>query len=329
MIKATDVGYSHSKATDQNGERVIIPSVWGEPQDSLHISGISQNGHKQIGIDNKGVWFVGNSAIEDSRFQTRYQNRYWFKEAGYLALHLYLLSEMTEATNPTIQLVTGLPISYYKADKGLLAEILKGVHQIQRPGRVSQRITIDRVICLPQGLSAVFSEALTETGKIKNNDIADGNIGVIDIGGHTVNISTMKKLQPIDKETASLDKAGMWTVIDDIGKKINDAFPGQNLKGHEIIEVMKTGEVRQRGHVHDVNNLIISVVEPFINQITGITSQTWDEAARLDKILVVGGGAQIVGKAIMDRYEHAQVINNPQWANVDGYLRYGRRVLER
>lgn len=324
MLKATDVGYSHSKGLDTKGNRVIIQSVWGEIQETVYHSGLSQNGlTAQIKTDD-GQWLIGKDAIEQSIYQTRRQDRYWIETPEYRALHLFLLSEMTTATNAHVDLITGLPVAYFPDRKSLESKLL-GSHNISRPGRPAQRINIDTVEFIPQGLAAVFCEALDENGRVLDNEISAGYVGLLDIGGHTVNVSTFNELRSIAKQTTSIN-AGMWTVVSEVAKRINAAYPGQELHGHETIKVMQHGTIRQRGRNVDVNSIIYDVVDPFVQRILGEASQVWGEAARLDAILIAGGGADVVGSAIVNQHSQARIVPNPQWANAEGYLRFGKRL---
>lgn len=325
MLKVTDVGYSHSKGVDLNGKRVIIESVWGEVQRTDYSrDDLSDNGHvTQIGTE-KGEWFLGQSAISQSRFVTRRQDPDWITTPEYLALHLYLLSEMTQATQATIDMVTGLPVGDF-ANQHKLKDILQGTHKITRPGRKAQQVTINSVVCLPQGLAAVFSEALDDNGKIKPGPTAEGMVGLIDIGGRTVNVSTFKELRAIPTQTLSVE-VGMWSVLTEVEKRINAAYPGQNLHGHETIDALRDGVFSRRGIPQDVTGIIYDVVRSFADKIFGEASQVWGSGVRLDRLFICGGGAEAVAPVIMEKHPQATVIKNPQWANAAGYLKFGKRM---
>jgi plasmid segregation protein ParM len=323
MIFAIDIGYSHTKgATD--GRRTIFPSVWGEVQQShLDLDLATRNGYMQTETDD-GTWFIGDSAIEQSGLQSRRQDRGWIETPEYRALMLTAVTELTGATGITIQMVTGLPVGYF-ADRANLIGWLRAAHQVRRGGRRrAQRIEVSDVVVLPQGLAAVLSEALDERGKIKLGPISQGMVGLLDIGGHTVNVATFKELREIARQTSSID-AGMWGPLTEIGKRINAGFPGQELRGHDIVEAVKAGKIRHYGEERDVSGIVRDVLKPFARKIVDEASQIWGSAARLDVLLIAGGGAEVVGAALEAEYPHAQIVSNPQWANVEGYLRFGRR----
>ena len=323
MLAAIDVGYSHTKsATD--GRRAIFPSVLGEVQQShLDLEMAERNGYIQIETDD-GTWFVGDAALEQSGLRTRRQDRRWIESPEYLALSLAAITELTQATGITVELVTGLPVAYF-ADRGTLKERLMKTHSVKRANRRrGQRIEITDVVILPQGLAAVLSEALDVNGKIKSGPISQGTVGLVDVGGHTVNVATFVELREIARQTASID-AGLWGPLTEIGKRVNAAYPGQELRGHEIAEAVKRGFIRHYGEERDIAGIAQDVLKPFARQILAEASQVWGNAARLDVLLIAGGGAEIVGPALISEYPHARIVQNPQWANVEGYLRFARR----
>lgn len=323
MKMAIDVGYSHTKgATD--GKRAIFPSVLGEVQQShLDLDLADRNGYVQIETE-AGTWFVGDAALEQSGLKTRRQDRAWIQTPEYKALLLTGITELTQATGITVELVTGLPVAYF-ADRDMLKAELMAVHQVRRAGRgFGQRIEVRDVVVLPQGLAAVLSEALSENGKIKPGPVAEGTVGLVDVGGHTVNVATFTELREIARQTASID-AGLWGPLTEIGKRVNAAYPGQELRGHEIAEAIKRGTIRHYGEDRDISGIAQDVLRPFARQILAEASQVWGNAARLDVLLVAGGGAEVVGPALLAEYSHARVVEDPQWANVNGYLRFARR----
>lgn len=323
MIFAVDIGYSHTKgATD--GRRTLFPSVWGEVQHShLELDLASRNGYLQVETDD-GAWFIGDAAIEQSGLQSRRQDRGWIDTPEYRALLLTAVTELSASTCISIQLVTGLPVAYF-ADRANLVRWLRAAHQVRRAGRRrAQRVEIADVVVLPQGLAAVLSEALDERGRIRPGPVAEGMVGLLDIGGHTVNVATFSQLREIARQTASID-AGMWGSLVEIGKRINAAFPGQELRGHDVVEAVRRGTIRHYGEERDISGIARDVLKPFARKIVDEASQIWGSAARLDALLIAGGGAEVVGTALAAEYPHARVVSNPQWANVEGYLRFGRR----
>lgn len=324
MLVAIDIGYSHAKALSVDGRRVMFPSVVGEVQQmEMNLSG--KDGYIQLNT-NEGEWFIGDAALDQSVYQTRRQDREWTYAPEYRALFMAVVSELTTASNATIDVITGLPVAYF-ADHQKLIESLKGLHTIKRGGRRNQKIQINEMICLPQGLASVLSEALDDKGNVKPGPVSQGTVGLLDIGGHTVNVATFSEMRAISKQTISIN-AGMWGALSEIEKRINAAYPGQDLHGHEVIKVMKSGKIKHFGNERDVTGIVSDVLQPFTRRILAEASQVWGSAAKLDALLVSGGGAEAIGPAIAEQYPHARIVEAPQWANALGYLKFGRRQFK-
>lgn len=325
MLVAIDVGYSHTKAAaDGKQEPIIFPSCLGEVQKAhLELNLAERNGYIQIKTD-EGHWLVGDGAIRQSGMRTRRQDRGWIKTPEYKALFLSAITELTKSTNVCVEVTTGLPIGYY-ADRQILKDRLMGVHQVRRAGRkAAQRIEIADIVVLPQAMAAVFSEALDDKGRVIPGPISAGMAGLLDIGGHTVGLATFKELEEIAKQTASID-AGLWGPLGDIGKAINAQYPGLALEDFDVVEAVRKGFLHYYGKRRNIEALTEIPLKAFARRILAEATKTWGNLARLDVLLIAGGGASIVGPAFQAEYPHTRIVDQPQWANCRGYLRYGRR----
>lgn len=324
MLISLDVGYSHTKAAI-DGKRVIFPSVVGEAHE-VHFDPNLVNSDRYLDVEMAaGRWLVGETAMMQSGLGTRRQDRGWIESPEYLALALAAMTELTEATRVSVDLVTGLPIAYY-ADADALAHIFLGEHVVKRVGgRGVQRFQVERVTVLPQGFAAVLSVALDESGRVLRGPVAEGTIGLVDVGGHTVNLATFQALREIPRKTASVE-AGTWIPLETMRRSINATYPGLELDGHEVSQAAIAGAVGYYGKAQDVAAIVQDALAPFARKVLGVCTELWGSAARLDAVLVAGGGAKIVAPVLRATFPHLQVVDDPQWANVRGYLRFGRRL---
>ncbi len=306
MIYAVDVGHSYLKGIG-NGKRVFFPSVLGEVRAQL----MGQNGYLQLETAD-GAWFVGEGAIEQSLNLIRGQDRDWLKTPMYRALLLAGISETISASTHevTIDLVSGLPVADFSMREDV-AGLIRGTHMVKRPGRRSLEITIRNVLFIPQAL-AVFDGNLPE----------GETLVVLDIGGRNINFSTFTGKRAVAAQCGSTE-TGMLNIVEQMARRVKDRT-GRDLKTHQAIEVMKTGQARFRGQPYDVSDIVKDELAMFIDAIHTLISSRWGDTGAIDTLLVAGGGALAVGNEICRRYPQARVIDDPQWANVNGYLRYGR-----
>ena len=316
-----DIGYNAVKVQTGKGQS-IFPSVVGTPE----RASFSLNGHHDILITETtgSKWLIGESAIAQSRFASRREDRAWIESAEYYRLFLTALTEASTGSVSDLTITTGLPVSYYQ-DKAKLQELLLGQHKVKRDDRNWQTFTVNDLRVIPQPFGAVLAVALDSTGRIVNNDIAQGNIGIIDIGGKTTNLLSVSRLSEISKETASVN-LGAWDIVRQIKTYLSQEYPDLELRDHEITEVIKQGWFSYFGGTVDITSVIDDVLQPVADQIIAQATQLWNSGARLGTILVAGGGAHLVGEHVLDYFPHAAIVDNPEYANVEGFYRFAQRL---
>lgn len=306
MIYAADIGHSYFKGIG-NGKRVFFPSVLGEIRAQL----VGQDGYLQIETDD-GAWFIGDGAIEQSLNLIRGQDKSWLKTPMYRAL---LLAGISEVVSPatyevTIDLVSGLPVADFSM-RDEVSALLSGSHLVRRPGRRNLEITIRNILFVPQALAAF------------DGNLNDGKtLVVLDIGGRNINYSTLTGKRAIATQCGSTE-AGMLNIVEQIARQIKNKT-GRDLKTHQAIEAMKTGRTRAYGQECDVSDIVTAELEMFVDSVHTLVSSKWGDTSAVDILLIAGGGALMVGERVARRYPQARIVDDPQWANANGYLRYGR-----
>ncbi|KAA3660666.1 MAG: hypothetical protein DWQ04_18795 [Chloroflexi bacterium] len=167
--------------------------------------------------------------------------------------------------------------------------------------------------------------ALDDNGRIMNNDIAHGNIGVIDIGGKTTNLLSVRRLAEIARETSSVN-LGAWDVVRQAREFLAVECPELDLRDHEIVEAISQRQVRYFGEPVDLSPIVEAAIAPMAEQVIAQASQLWNSGARLDAVLVTGGGAHLFGAYLQEYFRHAYVVDDPVFANVVGYYRFAQRL---
>ena len=322
MMKAgIDLGYNATKVMSDRGRGMFISVVGTPDRARFSLNGTGQD--IVLTIPGDGQWLVGEGAVVQSRFATRREDRGWIESEEYYRLMLAALTEVT-AGSVELKIVTGLPVSFY-GDKQALQDRFLGQHRVQRDGRRSQTINISECRVIPQPFGAVLAMALDENGRIMNNDIAHGNIGVIDIGGKTTNLLSVRRLAEIARETSSVN-LGAWDVVRQAREFLAVECPELDLRDHEIVEAISQRQVRYFGEPVDLSPIVDAAIEPMAEQVIAQASQLWNSGARLDAVLVTGGGAHLFGSYLQDYFRHAHVVDDPVFANVVGYYRFAQRL---
>ncbi len=325
MNAGIDVGYSHTKVVAQ-GIAQRFPSICGNVERERFALNGRDAGVVILDIPNDGKWVVGAGALRLSRFKPRHEDRDWIETPAYLRYYLAGLTELTTANYCEIQVVTGLPVTYFSQDRERLTSRLAGEFRVQREGRNWQRFRVTQVAVIPQPFGTLLCEVLDDRGRIVNKDLATGRVGIIDIGGKTTGYLSVDNLAEVPPETGSID-VGCWEALTLIRDAVNAKYPGLELEDHEIAAVVSNGAtVRYYGEPQDVSEIVADALAPLAERIIAEATTLWNGGARLDTILVTGGGAALVGPAICRRFRHARIVRDGSFANARGYYRFGRRT---
>lgn len=314
-----DVGYSATKAITGN-RRATFPSAVGTPDKAR----FSLNASQSIILTGPTHVQVGEGAITQSRFLNRREDRRWIESNEWYTLALAALTELTLATIAELRIVTGLPVAFY-SDKEIVRDRLLGEHRVQREGRRAQVLRVTDCRVIPQPFGALLSATLNDRGRIVDNDLATGTVGVIDVGGKTTNLLSVNNLAEINRETASAS-VGAWDAVRAVREWLADNCPDLDLRDHQIVNAMIKRQVRYFGEPIDLTEAVRAAIEPLADQVLSEATQLWNGGAALDAVLVSGGGALLLGPYIRTHFRHARIVSDPVLANAVGFYRFAQRI---
>jgi len=323
MNVGMDLGYFGSKVVCQ-GRRIWFPSVVGSPD----RPSFSLTGEQGMLLRKPMAALVGYEAIEQSRFLHRREDRSWVTSPEWYALFCAALSEISDAPQVDVTIVAGLPSLYYLEDKPKVQKRMEGEHEIQREARPAQRfrVTVSRII--PQPFGTVLSVCLSDSGKSANNALAQGQVGVIDCGGKTTGVLTVMGLREVARETTSVN-LGAWDVVRRVREWLSRNCPELELRDHEIAAAIEAREVRYFGDLIPIGQVVDSVAGEMAEAVISQASQLWNGGAKLDAILVSGGGAHLLGPYICKQWRHARIVEEPMFANALGFWRFAERLASK
>ena len=315
-----DIGYAATKIVAALDRRASFPSVVGTPDKAR----FSLDSTSAILLEEPRRVLVGADAVLQSRHITRREDRRWIESNEWYTLALAAMTEITTGTRAEMNIVTGLPISFYD-DRDAVQARLAGQHRVQREDRPAQQFNVNDVRVIPQPFGALLSVALDNGGKIVDHDMATGNVGVIDIGGKTTNLLAVSSLSEINRETASVG-VGAWSVVRALRAWMAREYPDLDLRDHQVAEVVQLRRLTYYGEEIEIGDIIDDILEPMASQIIAEATQLWNGAAGLKAILVAGGGALLLGEYVRRHFRHARVVDDPVFANATGFWKFARRI---
>jgi plasmid segregation protein ParM len=206
------------------------------------------------------------------------------------------------------QVVCGLPINQYKANKEVLADSVLSdrVRNIKLNGE-DRKIIITDFSVYPEALGAYYSLSTSD------------DVIIVDIGGRTTDIAYIsdKKL----KESSTV-VVGTLNIYKDIADKLNSLY-SLDLDISMAERIMNKGYFEIDGQRTDLS-FVTQMLKRNFNKINDELSMKF--SARTEKIILVGGGYKIFEKAFKKRYVNSYVADNPIYANAIGFKKVGEML---
>lgn len=323
MYTGIDIGYNATKAvTDKR--RTTFPSVVGSPD----RASFTLNGGNEAAIVllSPSHVLIGEEAVQQSRFLNRREDRRWIDSGEWLELFLAALTELTSGSPVDVEIVTGLPVSFY-SDKEQVQQRLLGEHRVQREGRRGQLLRVVNARVIPQPFGSLLAEVLDERGQIQQRDLAQAAVGLIDIGGKTCNLLSVSRLSEIGRETTSVNIGG-WNLVRAVRQWLAQHYPGlDDLRDHQLAAAIQARSLHYYGEpVKDFPAVANDLAADLARQILSEASHLWNGGATLDAILITGGGALLLGEHIRRHWAHARLVSEPVYGNAVGYWKLARRL---
>lgn len=323
MYTGIDIGYNATKAvTDKR--RTTFPSVVGSPD----RASFTLNGGNEAAIVllSPSHVLIGEEAVQQSRFLNRREDRRWIDSGEWLELFLAALTELTSGSPVDVEIVTGLPVSFY-SDKEQVQQRLFGEHRVQREGRRGQLLRVVNARVIPQPFGSLLAEVLDERGQIQQRDLAQAAVGLIDIGGKTCNLLSVNRLSEIGRETTSVNIGG-WNLVRAVRQWLAQHYPGlDDLRDHQLAAAIQARSLHYYGEpVKDFPAVANDLAADLARQILSEASHLWNGGATLDAILITGGGALLLGEHIRRHWAHARLVSEPVYGNAVGYWKLARRL---
>jgi hypothetical protein len=164
---------------------------------------------------------------------------------AYLLLHLYAIiaSLPPDVTTAMVLFAGGLPIEDYDNEsvKTVLKERLRGTHRLTW-GMTEYRITIDKILLVPQPIGAIATLLYTPDGRIQANGAMLRQRFALDIGGGTTDYTGRRGLDLIPGTEGGV-ALGAMTAAEIALRRIQARYPRlRNLDATQVLEAMQRSE---------------------------------------------------------------------------------------
>lgn len=208
------------------------------------------------------------------------------------------------------QVVCGLPINQYKANKDALERMVNEnkMKTVKLNGK-SREIVISEFKVYPEGIGAYYSLSTNE------------DVIIVDIGGRTTDIAYI-----CDKKHHMSSTVAVGTL--NIYKSICDRLNGE----HSLdLDLQMVDRIIQRASFKvDNKEVDLRFITEILKENFMKIKQDLDFKfpARTERIILVGGGAKLFSRAFAKRYSNLGIADNPLYANAIGFKKVGESLWQ-
>lgn len=256
--------------------------------------------------ENKIIYEGKEFQIGEGEFSTD-----WNKSEKESTLPLLFTALARSSNENFFQVVLGLPIQQYKANKEKLKKYIeenRGKTIIYKG--VKREIIISDVIIAPEGAAAYYNLSLEQKSKIGNKPLI-----IIDIGGRSSDACLFENGKITKVWTIP---TGMLNVYQDIINYINTTYTEEfKLEDGEVI--LKEG-LFLRGKQQDIG-FIKPILQKHFNSIYKDIQLNFNTSKGY--VLLTGGGSITFQKAFKNRLDNLLISDDPLFDNARGFKKLG------
>ncbi len=329
-VVGVDIGFGFTKATDGK-ESILFKSVLGEATDiqfRLPVVKSEAGPCMHVEIDGR-AYFVGDFAEQhsDTREFTLDQEKLLTEFSKVLTMTA--ISNLSDSY-ANVNVVTGLPVGFYREYNQRLMKMLKGIHEIvfyngDGPGE-SRRVNINNLKILPQPLGSFLNLLMSDSGKFTNRELAKQKIGIIDIGFRTTDCCIFQGMEYIQRGSSTSD-TGISESFSAIAKKLREES-NVDIELYRLYKAIETGLIKIRGKEYNISKLRDKVFEHSASIIANDVRRLWANDWDIDLIIISGGGAMELAKYLRPLIDGnvmpLETNVDARLNNVQGYLKYAR-----
>lgn len=322
-----DIGYGVTKAVNE-GDSVSFPSVWGRATETrFQTSATAENYRGDDLTDDEGDWLIGYKAQKHAGVLLDIRGRSADEESISHVYRLRLLKAAIGKLYPGLHngevlhfhVATGLPVDHMRG-AGAFKRALIGQHRVQTD-QGDFIANIADVSVMPQPYGTIYRQMLTEVGRL-NPCHTYTRTGVCDVGTYTIDLALDDDGEYLDDKSDSVE-AGVYRVRQAIESEYARRY-GQRPTYRDVTEITRNGCVRVSGQIEDFTDVLKGATADLSEVALNLIQKTWGVATDVDVIYVSGGGAGMVYPTIKGVYKQAQLTEESQLANAQGYYNYAR-----
>ncbi|MBJ6360510.1 hypothetical protein ACFOQM_04175 [Paenibacillus sp. GCM10012307] len=335
MRISVDIGFGYVKAENEEGKSILFPSVVGLRRAS-NVAGVFGEQFDDYivtikkGDEDQNSYYVGDAGLTSGGTRT-WEDEH-AKNRNLEVLIATAMGILNEKEEP-VELAVGLPMNVFSAQHEELKRKLTGLSlDVSVEGErqpKNSKIQVSSVFVFPQGAGAYYAALHNIDGSVKDANLLNKPLAVIEIGFRTTDFLFMslgkRGLQPRPEPfTGSLD-IGMNTAQTEIQQAAKKELGGYEPDLKEIEKALlwpgMNGILTAKGKSIDLKPFRKQANENVASRIISQLKQRWrDEVNTLSSVMIGGGGGDDLYSHFEQAFGITQKVENPQFANAKGFL---------
>ncbi len=330
MRIAIDIGYGFVKGMNEKGEIIRFPSVVAVDRSEKMRTLLNRNNEDYSvniwptgELDKSKLYLVGDAAMVGGSGVRTWEER--AIDNSNLEILIATAASLLTGDEP-IDLVVGLPLTYYRTQKEEVISLLSDLDlSVIVEGRDRKRVKINSVYVFPQGAGAYYAACLTIDGEVKNPHLINSPVGLVDIGYRTTDILVMSKgkrgLIPREELSGGID-LGMKYAYQIIQNDVEDIIKKPlDLLTIEKAIFWENSSLLHKGVEYSLEEFEKLAYEELADQLTARIKIKWgDEIDSLQAVIIAGGGGEVLAPYMKNNFSTLISMDKAAFANVEGFL---------
>jgi len=308
-----DVGYGRVKAVCADGRAVDEPAL------TLRVGGDDFGIAEDVRVidDLNGRYVAGEAAQHYGRAKVPRVDSGWIDTPEYRVLAFHALEQLGYRR---ADVVAGLPLDLVRSHSARLKSVM---HDWRKLG-----VELNVLRVLPQPLGTLWDVATTVDGSFRA-DYANQRIGVIDVGSGTIDCLEISDFKPSMTMWKTLDH-GISRAYDFAYYRIAEKHGPDAVSRAEMPAILRERTMHKYGKQVDVSKVAKDALRPVLFAIAEARKELWGSGAGLSKIIVTGGGAEMLRDMLPEVIHRDQVVvpDEPSLSNARGFCKLATAIGE-
>jgi hypothetical protein len=268
--------------------------------------------------DATGRYLVGDDALLHGQptlpsVDSSYIERPEYRVQALYAIESVLAGHLKKGQQLPVDLVTGLPVEFFKAHRASLEKI---VMSWENP-----RIRVNSVTVVPQPMGALMDLSGDWDGMIEFDFRGDKRVALVDVGHGTIDA-----IEIVDGKVSGNFQGrsvGVSRMYDELFSTLSQLKPDAGIERSEIPRIAREGQFIYFGEEIGIGKQLRDAKRRMAEVVASVVQEAWPSAAKLYRIVVTGGGAEALKDELPKVINPKQLLmpEKPAMSNARGFAK--------